>query len=185
MRELNDILAAATEAIHADYFLLPIDGGPAVSRERVYCYELYHQLRLRWPEGCDYSLGGEVDKRNHPILKDLEADRCIPDLLVHTPGDMRGNAAIIEVKVSKGLKAKHIRKDIRTLSRFVVDVRYQRAIYLIYGHTADNRLLNRIERIAVSECRCLIELWTHIEAESEARHQRTIIPQVLNEAVIP
>ncbi len=63
MEELDHILAEATSAIEADYFRLPIDGGIPVFRERVYCYELYHQMRSRWPprSQCRYLLNGEVD----------------------------------------------------------------------------------------------------------------------------
>ena len=48
MEQLTDILRQATAAIGRDYFLLPIHGAAPVYRERVYCYELYHQMRLRW-----------------------------------------------------------------------------------------------------------------------------------------
>lgn len=43
---LND----ATKEIEDQYFQLPIDGADSVYRERVYAYELYHQLRKIW--GC-------------------------------------------------------------------------------------------------------------------------------------
>ena len=45
MNELSDVLADATRSIEAEYFHLSIDGGGPVYRERVYCYELYHQMR--------------------------------------------------------------------------------------------------------------------------------------------
>jgi hypothetical protein len=48
MNELSDVLAEATAAIEARYFRLPIAGGDPIYRERVYCYELYHQMRLLW-----------------------------------------------------------------------------------------------------------------------------------------
>lgn len=58
--------------------LLPVadlhGGEPLIqSRERVYAYELYRQLRSRWP-AWEYSLGEEVDKQGHPIARgeDLE-----------------------------------------------------------------------------------------------------------------
>jgi hypothetical protein len=41
-----EALAQATQAIEASYFLLPIAGRDRpIKRERVYCYELFHQLR--------------------------------------------------------------------------------------------------------------------------------------------
>ena len=100
MEELTQLLQGATGAIEADYFRLNIDGGDPIYRERVYCYELYHQMRTLWPKGSTFRLNGEVDKRAHPILKGLGADHAIPDLLVHRPGTMKGNHAVIEVKKS-------------------------------------------------------------------------------------
>src|SRR5262249_333596 len=97
MKELSQVLSKATSCIEWRYFHLAVDGGPQIYRERVYCYELYHQMRSLWPDHCPYYLNGEVDKRAHPILTKLGVGG-IPDLLVHQPGDMAGNYAIIEVK---------------------------------------------------------------------------------------
>jgi len=183
MNELTDILRAATAGIHPMYFHLNIDGGNPVFRERVYCYELYHQMRCKWPSESRYFLNGELDKSAHPILRDLGADHAKPDLLVHTPGAMAGNYAIIEVKHSTA--AEGIRKDLRTLDLFVRKVGYQRAIYLIYGHEANTRGVEKIEAIiADDEFRELvpIELWLHSTAGQPATHntmlQRTASPPV-------
>jgi len=43
--ELTHVLQEATADITADNFYLNLDGGDPVYRERVYCYELYHQMR--------------------------------------------------------------------------------------------------------------------------------------------
>jgi hypothetical protein len=125
MKELSDILTLATQRIAAMYFQLSIDGGDPVFRERVYCYELYHQMRKNWPNNCTYFLNGELDKRAHPILRMLGADYAKPDLLIHTPGAMNGNHAIIEVKHST--VASGVRKDLKTLDLFVQRVGYERA----------------------------------------------------------
>lgn len=95
MKQLTQILQGATAAIGAEYFLLPIHGAGPVYRERVYCYELYHQMRLRWPPDSVYRLNGEVDKIGHPYFQDGGEPK--PDLLVHEPGH-GNNYAIIEVK---------------------------------------------------------------------------------------
>ena len=78
MQELTQILGDATAAIASEFFLLPIHGGNSVYRERVYCYELYHQMRRLWPPDCPYRLNGEVDKRAHPYFQDGEQPK--PDL---------------------------------------------------------------------------------------------------------
>ena len=98
MNELTGILQVATASVEAMYFHLNIDGGDPVFRERVYCYELYHKMRSNWPSQSRYFLNGELDKSAHPILRELGADHAKPDLLVHTPGYMAGNYAIIDVK---------------------------------------------------------------------------------------
>lgn len=161
MDELSHVLSAATQAIDSAYFHIQIDGGDPIYRERVYCYELYHQMRRLWPDGCAYRLNGELDKAAHPILSQWGADRKKPDLLVHQPGSMAGNHAVIEVKSSRA-SANGIEKDLETLSLFITKVGYQRAIYLLYGYEADMALVKRIQSIAsTKDDRAQIELWLH------------------------
>jgi hypothetical protein len=163
MEQLTDILVDATAHIEPVYFRLPIDGGGPIYRERVYCYELYHQMRLRWPRDARFTLNGEVDKIAHPILSKLGADYAKPDLLVHGPGDMRRNHAIIEVK---SLMADHegIRKDLNTLQLFRTEVGYERAIHLIYGSGRIDRVLGLVERCARQMgLTAPVEVWVHLE----------------------
>src|SRR5882757_9488666 len=108
MQELTDLLHTATASIEPGYFHLNVDGGDPVYRERVYCYELYHQMRMRWPKDTPFYLNGEIDKAAHPILTEIGADFAKPDLLVHRPGYMSGNYAIVEVK-SPGASSAGIR----------------------------------------------------------------------------
>jgi hypothetical protein len=161
MNELDSILQQSTAAIEAGYFQLRVAGGDApIYRERVYCYELYHQMRLCWPkEGCPFVLNGEVDKGGHPILGPMGLGG-IPDFLVHRPGDMNGNHAIIEVKAPFA-RGPQIEIDLQKLTRFTKEVGYERAIYLVYG-TEAQELVERIYKVAGSmPGLALIELWLH------------------------
>src|SRR5689334_12222656 len=106
MEQLDRVIQDATAAIDGEYFLLPVHGGDAVRRERVYCYELYHQMRLRWPE-TPFRLNGEIDKGGHPYFQ-AKGGKPKPDLLVHVPGG-GDNCAVIEIKSSRA-RAKEIRK---------------------------------------------------------------------------
>jgi hypothetical protein len=162
MKELTDLISNATEGINGAYFHLNIDGGDPVYRERVYCYELYHQLRILLSDQTEYYLNGEVDKAAHPILKELGADGFKPDFLIHRPGDMKGNNVIIEVK-SENATRQGIKKDIETLSLFVNKVRYKKAIYLFFGYgLRDNGILRTIKSVAsVMEKLAPIEIWFH------------------------
>lgn len=132
MEQLDFIIREATAAIDVIYFQLRVDGGDPVYRERVYCYELYHQMRSVWPPDARFSLNGEVDKRAHPQWGRIQARIASPDLLVHTPGHMDGNHCVIEVKPGNA-RRKGIEKDLLTLSQFRVRAGYERAILLFYG----------------------------------------------------
>lgn len=173
MDELNDLILNATACVDEQYFYLPIYDGDSVYRERVYCYELYHQMRSIWPRQCRYALNGEIDKRGHEFLHGLDADNAIPDFLVHVPGAM-DNFAIIEVKNS--LVRKGVEKDLKTLDVFVQSVEYRRAIYLIYGNEADATAFEKIEKVAIDKFESIspIEIWLHSEPHSPARHVGTL-----------
>ena len=174
MNELSQILSTATRSIESRYFHLEIDGGMPVYRERVYCYELYHQMRLLWPAESRYCLNGEIDKAAHPILSKLGAAHKKPDLLVHRPGDMSGNHAIIEVKRSPA-PPDGIRKDLETLSLFINKVGYERAIYVFYGDEANGALVERVQDLASDiEPLAPIELWLHQEVGQPAAHNITL-----------
>jgi hypothetical protein len=145
LERLRDLLAAATADIAPEYFLLPVadaDGGePLVEyRERVYAYELYHQLRQGWPD-WPYSLGGEVDKSGHPIIRAGILDAAKPDLLVHVPREMDRNLAVVEIKPIKPVPSqaeeRKVKRDIEKLIAFRQRARYAAAFLLVFGEDAD------------------------------------------------
>jgi hypothetical protein len=136
---------------------LPIHGAEARYRERVYCYELYHQMRRLWPANSLYRLNGEVDKRAHPYFRDGGQPK--PDLLVHRPGTGE-NYAVIEVKSSRAA-AREIDKDLGTLTLFVNRFGYRRAIYLIYGAEAPDAAVRVQKRVARFQQIAPFELWLH------------------------
>lgn len=138
-----DILCDATARIEPIYSQLPTAGqDEAIIRERVYAYELYHQMRA--PLAADRDLGrfmfsGELDKMGHAIIRvPTTTNRrgwksCIPDFVLHQPGNMDSNIAVVEVKPANGL-AEGIAKDLETLSYFVTDeVGYRLGVELVYG----------------------------------------------------
>jgi len=106
--DMLEILRQATLAISPRYFFLPVAGNhtPAL-RERVYCYELYHQLRCRMGSS-QLMLMGEPDKRGHHALPPIN-----PDFILHIPGEINVNAAAIEVECR--VDYAHVRKDIHNL----------------------------------------------------------------------
>jgi hypothetical protein len=140
------VLTEAASHITAPYFQLPDAGleDPAY-RERVYSYELYHQLRKRWPASLSrYSLGGEVDKTGHPLVRGNDLDRVKPDLIVHVPGDMSWNLAVVEIKPAL-LDRRKIEHDLRKLAAFCDPDRgrYASAFFLVYGTPPDDNIALR------------------------------------------
>lgn len=137
-----ELLIAATAKIPPHYFYLPVAGQEdTIYRERVYCYELYHQLRKLLDvdrELARYTLSGEIDKRAHPIIERL----CAPDFVFHVPGEM-DNLAIIEVKAVIANQGE-IGTDFEKLNYFVsAGVGYRTGIHLVYGD--DDRAFERVK----------------------------------------
>jgi len=180
MQELSPLIAEATRRVPEAYFRVKIDGGDPVYRERVYCYELYHQLRCLWPEQCDFLLNGELDKAAHPILRQLGADYAKPDLLVHAPGRMDRNYAILEVKSSRAQKT-GIAKDLNTLALFRSNVGYQRAIYLLFGEDVEAAATRVVEVAQQIEGLPQIELWLHGAAGRAATPNLSLEPTRVGE----
>ena len=115
-----------------------------IVRERVFCYELYHQMRLvQSARGLtDVQIHGEIDKSGH-IAFDRNA-RKNPDFVFHIPSMMQGNAIVVEVKGKiEGNYQEGVYKDIVTLSKFTNNKHYYHSgILIIYNYTYDEFLHN-------------------------------------------
>ena len=136
-------------------------------RERVYAYELYHQLRSIWPPEWSYSLAGEVDKAGHPIFRGEYLDRAKPDLLVHVPGEMESNLMVLEIKASSTRARSKLERDLRKLIEFC-NVGYEAAAFLVFGDS-----FAQIQEVAkrdptIHENLTNIQLWHHPSPNSPA-----------------
>ncbi len=151
--EFREKMITATARITAEYFQLPVANAESAYRERVYCYELYHQLRSEWQQ-FPFSLGGEVDKGGHPHFRGGPYANSKPDLLVHHPGDMGRNLACVEVKPCTRPYAE-FRDDLKKLTWFCRHAEYHGAIFLVYGaeegETAEHDLFKaKLRRAALA-----------------------------------
>lgn len=132
-----DCFIRATKRVGPHYFQLPIAGQEdPIYRERVYCYELYHQLRCILTNRFPYALNGEVDKDGHPLLRDEIGPRK-PDFIVHVPHDMGQNLAVVEVKPITS-KPDKFHEALLSLRSFLERAGYFGAIALVYGHADEN-----------------------------------------------
>jgi hypothetical protein len=169
--EFTHIFVGATAEIVPEYFLVPIHGGEDRYRERVYCYELYHQMRRRWAPGSPYFLNGEADKQAHPYF--VGSSRAPkPDFIVHIPGTGT-NYAVVEVK-SAGASDVGIQADLGKLMTFRVEIGYQRALYLFYGLRPEEASAKLQRAGATDDQLALVELWVHPYPGSAAQNVRAI-----------
>ncbi|MBX9950301.1 MAG: hypothetical protein K2Y39_14120 [Candidatus Obscuribacterales bacterium] len=155
MEGLDKIISVAIEAIDQEYFLLPIRGGFEKYRERVYCYELYHQIKARWPKSTDYRLNGENTKQGHPYFENIPG-WLMPDFVVHVPGfDI--NYCVMEVKSSDSSVQK-ISEDFDSLETFLSlgSYPYKRGILIIFGEDAKQQF----EQLKKPK-NASIEVWLH------------------------
>lgn len=165
-------LLTATGEVGEKYFQLPVAGkDDAIYRERVYCYELYHQWRSLWIADCPHYLDGEVDKTDHPIIQ----GNAKPDYIVHIPDDMKNNLLVVEVKPANANEGRMV-DDLKKLAQFrSKPASYHAAYFLIYGLATTNwgtlkeRLLNEMTKDEISAVRsgviCLIHERAGVRAQ--------------------
>lgn len=126
------LLKDALSAVKQDSFKLPMSGGEEIVRERNFCYELYHQLRLViGPSSLEYVIGPELDKRGHSVI----TNGANPDLVIHDTSGMDRNLCVIEVKPITG-RASGFKKDAENLKDFVGNWSYYAGILLVFGPAA-------------------------------------------------
>jgi hypothetical protein len=148
----------AGEKIEPHYFQIPTAGSGGLKyRERVYCYELYHQLRIALGDDFPYKLAGEMDKAGHPLIRPTLGPKK-PDFIVHIPGRMNKNLVIIQVKPIT-VEHRDLGEDIKILRRFLEEASYCRAIMLIYGDKERrNRIIQRAKDLIGNNDRILL-IW--------------------------
>lgn len=172
---VRHLLQEATARLSGEYFMLPVadaEGGePLIQyRERVYAYELYHQLRASWPD-WPYSLAGEVDKAGHPLVRGGALNNAKPDLLIHVPGQMEHNLMVLEIKAvssdTRHMQCAAVAKDIEKLIAFR-RAGYAGAVFLAFGAAVDRVREAARRSEEVRESLVDIELWHHGQPGSPA-----------------
>jgi len=97
--------------------------------------------------------------------------RAKPDLLVHEPGTMTQNLAVVEVKAAGPTPPSEERKkivaDVNKLSAFCSDAQYQFGVLLVYGPNI-GRIRGHVGTIAAVTNFNRLELWHHARAGEAA-----------------
>ena len=132
---VTDALIEATQYVEDIYFQLPVAGREEPQfRERVYCYELYHQMRRCWPN-VPHRITGEIDKNGHLWIYHGPLNNSKPDFTIHIPGRMADNLLVVEVKAFAPNDGQIV-TDLRKLTGYCRTADYFAAYYLIYGFNA-------------------------------------------------
>ena len=131
------------------YFQISVaDSEELIFRERVYCYELYYQLRLVIGDIFPYKLDGEVDKAGHSTIEKA-CGKKKPDFIVHKPGGMNKNLVVIEVKPVTVGDSQELKDDLKKLKCFLTKAKYRWGIRLIYGdghHDLPQKIITEVEK---------------------------------------
>lgn len=134
VRQCVDLIKTALSQVELDYFKLETNyEPPGIVRERVFCYEFYHQIRKIMTDS-DLKLNSEIDKRGHPDF--APGGWKNPDFVIHTPGTHENNTFIIEVKGK--LEPKKIGEDIKKIITFIEEYQYKAGVFVLYNHSLES-----------------------------------------------
>jgi len=114
--------------------------------ERVFCYELYHQLRMLMDASTN-RFGGvflQAELRKDRIGRAVEQflqvraldKEYLPDFLLHSPGNAEQQYVVIEVKCDPNLSFAGMKKDLKKIQQFIERYRYQLGIFLTVNTSA-------------------------------------------------
>lgn len=111
--------------------------------ERIFCYELYHQLRRKFDDEKELNPNFLQDTKIQAEVKKMQVASLIqhfglqalgrefiPDILVHTPGDAEYHPFVIEVKCMDNVSEAEVWYDIDKINHFITRYNYQRGIFL-------------------------------------------------------
>jgi hypothetical protein len=131
-RQYIDLIKTALSQVKSDYFKLPTTyKSSGIVRERVFCYELYHQMRSTM---TNLIINGEIDKRGH--IDFVKKDQKNPDFVYHIPGSHEGNTLVIEVK-GRLNRLDYIGKDFNTITNFIEEYGYKAGVFVLYNHSLE------------------------------------------------
>ncbi|GBR06880.1 hypothetical protein HW511_13775 [Asaia siamensis] len=113
-KEILELLKRALKNVSADYVLLGHPSELDIFVERVFAYELYHQMRLLFRDKHGV-VNGEY-RKYLKLIPDIDNNKTyIPDLVVHQPSTLDRNFLAIEIKTSPSLNRNDLKRDLGKL----------------------------------------------------------------------
>ena len=108
--------------------------------ERVFCYELYHQMRILLDQRheCFPGVRLQCELKKYHITDALRDEfgvgaldkEFIPNFLLHSPGDFDRQVAVMEVKCDPRLSTQAFIEDLSKIEQFITQYRYDIGVAL-------------------------------------------------------
>ena len=133
------------ESFYQVYYVGKSNDIKIAYRERVWCYEFYHQMRKLNFIDESACINGEIDKSGN----DNFSKRINPDFLIHKQGTNSNNLCTIEVKLN--LDKGEIDKDFCTLTEMLNEHNYKYGIFILINHSFDE-LKNKYRHNGLKKC---------------------------------
>lgn len=145
------------------YAIDKVESGYFSRHERIYCYELYHRIRVAmWIHEKKYGklehifLHGEAVKvclsHEQAAQYDLYSlgSRYSPDFLLHSPASGDRQLAIMEVKATPNINHNSLKIDLEKLTVFKRNYKYQLAIFHCINNSLDH-LIKELKKIDIED----------------------------------
>lgn len=116
----KEILGKCQEAllsIAPEYFQATLPTEATMYSERMFAYEFYHQIRLRFQDEIWY-VNGEFRKGLYLAGVQFEQDTVIPDIVLHRSDTLKENIAVFEIKVAPNTSTSALLHDLRKLGMY-------------------------------------------------------------------
>lgn len=153
-KEFLKYICEAIGRVDKPYFNVQSAVLSDIKRERVFCYELYHQMRLILGDRKDLTINGEINKVAHSHFSEY-LKNADPDFIFHTQGTHTNNRIVMEVKCSID-NSNEIEADLKTLLEFLnnsqnQEYSYNVGVFLLIRHNFEDLKIdgrsNKISRL--------------------------------------
>jgi hypothetical protein len=108
--------SSALLSVAAEYFSVPLPDGTEGYQERVFAYELYHQLRNHF--SANWYVNGEF-RKGLSMVPRIGSDRqVIPDIVIHQSNTIDRNLLVVEIKTNRNTSPQNLLDDLRKLEMY-------------------------------------------------------------------
>ncbi|WP_139362077.1 hypothetical protein [Hymenobacter sp. CRA2] len=191
------LLSSAIRNVEGHYHTFAGMNSIFEEAERVYAYELYHQLRCLTSKGDIYSafrIDGEINKalidqiENYGLVESHELPRrsFCPDIVMHRAQNTReesGQFLIIEMKRNHGLSQRKIQIDILKLLHYIKSLNFQLGAFVVFNvinaEECKNSIVNAMQHIQGVPITFASKLWVYLTNTNNEIHEEFTLHSII------